>query len=95
VALRKWRPRLEEIVEQQEQDKPAAAAGARPINRREFLRGVSKRAVYVAPLIATLTASQAQAKPSPSCVPSGEHCSQDSDCCSLNCADGAMQCAAN
>jgi hypothetical protein len=63
-------------------------------DRREFLRGVGKRAIYVAPVVAALTAAQAhaQGKPSPSCVPSGELCQQDSDCCSLNCS-GTMTCA--
>jgi hypothetical protein len=64
----------------------------RSITRRAFLCGVGKRAIYIAPVVVALSASQAHAA-SPSCVPSGEACLLDSDCCSNRCAGGAMICA--
>jgi hypothetical protein len=81
------------------QDKASSPTSGRPEEaprraaRRTFLRDVGKRAIYVAPVVVALTASQAQAAPSPSCVPSGGACEQDSDCCSNRCSGASMLCA--
>jgi hypothetical protein len=66
---------------------------ARSTTRRAFLRKIGKRAVYVAPFVAALTASQVQAAPSPSWIPSGAYCEQDSNCCSDRCSGASMICA--
>ncbi len=89
----------ESFVEPYTQDKASAPASPRPADaphstdRRRFLREVGKRAIYVASVIVALSVSQAQASPSPSGVPSGEACLQDSDCCSNRCSGASMICA--
>lgn len=90
---------LKGFVEPNPQDNAPPPASSQPVDaepsttRRTFLRDVGKRAIYVAPVIVALTASQAQAGASPSCVPSGEYCEQDSDCCSDRCSGASMICA--
>jgi hypothetical protein len=90
---------LEDFMEPNTRDNAPLPASSQPedaeraTTRRTFLRDVGKRAVYVAPVIVALTASQAQAAASPSCLPSGTYCELDSDCCSGNCSGGSMQCA--
>ena len=61
--------------------------------RRRFLREVGQKARYVAPLILTLAVTSqrvcaSEAGPAPSCIPSGEACAQNSDCCSDRCDVG-------
>ena len=60
--------------------------------RRRFLGSVGKKAVFIAPIVWTLTARQARAAgsnpSSPSCVANGGVCADDSDCCSGNCPAG-------
>ncbi|MCH7701290.1 MAG: nucleotidyltransferase family protein [Planctomycetes bacterium] len=67
--------------------------GAEPAlaSRRRFLSGVSKKALYLTPVVMTLTAQQAGAAPSPSCLPSGATCTFDEDCCSDDCVSGMCQ----
>lgn len=72
---------------------PAAPAVS---TRRTFLGDVGRKTVYITPVVWTLTAQQALAggsNPSanPSCVPNGELCFDDSDCCSNNCALGTCE----
>lgn len=53
--------------------------------RRAFLRDVAKKAVYVTPVVMTLTASEARAAASPSCLGGGAPCTIGSECCSNVC----------
>jgi hypothetical protein len=58
---------------------------------------VRRQAKYAAPLILSLTittqrACASEGGPAPSCVPSGDPCVQDSDCCSNNCDEGGGTC---
>ena len=81
-------------------DKPNAAAnppgdrGAAQATRRAFLGAVGKKALYVTPVVMTLTAQQAMAAGSnasanpPSCAGAGEACVIDTDCCSNMCIAG-------
>ena len=59
--------------------------------RRSFLKNVGKKALYVTPVVMTLTAQEACAAASPSfvsCGPAGDPCVVDTDCCSNNCMMG-------
>ncbi len=72
-------------------EQPADEANAP--TRRRFLREVGKKARYAAPLILTLAVTSqrvcaSEAGPEPSCIPSGEACAQNSDCCSDRCDVG-------
>ncbi len=84
-------PAPEDLVQPEHPDNAPIPAPAKPVEtprataRRTFLLDVGKRAIYVAPVIAALTASQAQAAASPSCIPSGAACETDSDCCDNTC----------
>jgi len=64
--------------------------------RRTFLGVVGRKTVYITPVVWTLTAQQALAAGSnpsanPSCVPNGELCDDNSDCCSNNCVAGTCE----
>ena len=64
--------------------------------RRTFLSNVGRKAIYITPVLWTLTAQQALAvgsNPSanPSCIPNGELCDDDADCCSNNCVVGTCE----
>jgi hypothetical protein len=62
--------------------------------RRSFLKRLGRKAVYVTPVVMTLTAQQSRAAASPSnpsCVPAGGLCSDDTDCCSGTCKQGVCQ----
>lgn len=65
--------------------------------RREFLGNVGKKAAYIAPIVMTLTASQARAGSAAdfdsTCGDDGSPCTVDEDCCALNCV-GMMTCMA-
>ena len=99
---RENKPRApEDLVQPEQPDKTPAPATAEPAetphttNRRTFLRAVGKRAIYVAPVIAALTATQAQAAsapPSGTCLPSDQPCTVDEDCCSGHCVGAGMMC---
>lgn len=63
--------------------------------RRGFLGSVGRKALYVAPVILTLSASETALAGSPYCLPSGAACTIDSECCSGDCRPtgmGAKQC---
>lgn len=75
---------------------PVTRVDAKPKGtRRDFLGSVGKKALYVAPVILTLSASQTALAGSPYCLPSGAACTTDSECCSGDCRPtgmGAKQC---
>jgi len=72
-------------------DKPNAAnppgdRSAAQATRRAFLGAVGKKALYVTPIVMTLTAQQARAASTPSsCTSTGEACTEDTDCCTTHC----------
>jgi hypothetical protein len=56
--------------------------------RRAFLAGVGRKAVYVTPIVLTLSANSAFASPhSASCKQLGGSCTTNNDCCSNNCTE--------
>ncbi len=58
--------------------------------RRSFLKDVGKKAIYVTPVVMTLSAERAQASATqPSCGFAGSPCTTDDDCCGC-CDDGGM-----
>ncbi len=62
--------------------------------RRSFLTRVGTKALYLTPVVMTLTAQQARAQASPSnpsCAQTGSLCSDDADCCSGKCKQGVCQ----
>jgi len=67
----------------------AGRRDARSDNRREFLVKVGRKAVYLPPLVLSLSATPAFASPhSASCKPLGGSCDSNDDCCSNNCNSG-------
>ncbi len=69
-----------------------AASGA---TRRSFLRGVGKKAVYMAPVFLALSASDAHAASGDfdsTCGDIGSPCTVDAECCSNNCLGNPMKC---
>ena len=79
-------------------NKPNAAANppgdrrAAQATRRAFLGAVGKKALYVTPVVMTLTAQQARATSAVSCGSVDTPCTTDEDCCTTNCAAGPMTC---
>ncbi len=70
---------------------PVSSSGGEPVadTRRAFLRGVGKKAAFVAPVIWSLTAQEAQAAASGAVkLPAGASCQYDSDCQSGVCSGG-------
>ncbi len=72
---------------------PAAPTPAAPLpvggSRRDFMTGVGKKALYITPVLLTLSAAQAIASPhAASCKTLGGSCSTNSDCCSNSCDTG-------
>ena len=61
-----------------------------PSTRRAFLGDVGRKALFVTPVVLTLTAAQAHAAISGSCTPSGADCTIDAECCTLDCSGGGM-----
>jgi len=60
--------------------------------RRTFLGNVGKKALYVTPVVLTLSASEARAaSPSP-CLPIGSPCAVNEDCCSTICHPAQQIC---
>jgi hypothetical protein len=60
--------------------------------RRSFVKSVGKKALYVTPVVVTLTANEAHAASPASCIQYGSPCTVHEDCCSLNCDDLSMEC---
>ncbi len=61
---------------------PSGRADPAPATtRRGFVHEVGKKALYITPVMLTLTASQAMAIGSPSCKPVGSPCTVPGDCC--------------
>lgn len=61
--------------------------------RRTFLSGVSKKALYLTPVVMTLTASPAFASGAGSgCAYVGEACTSNEECCSTICHPGMNKC---
>lgn len=62
---------------------PSGRADPAPaITRRKFVSAVGKKALYMAPVIVTLTAPEAMGAPgSGNCYPVGSPCTAASDCC--------------
>ena len=82
-------------------DKPATPSSpkrelaAAAATRRAFIRGVAGKALYVTPVVMTLTASQAQAAASAysaGCLLSGAPCVANEDCCTTLCQAMDMVC---
>jgi hypothetical protein len=70
-------------------DADAAASSAPVSTRRAFLRSVGRKAIYVAPVLVTLSARDAVASPhAASCKPLAGSCDTNDDCCSGNCSGG-------
>ena len=65
-------------------------------SRRDVLREVGKKELYVMPVMLVLAAmpepAWASAPASATCVVSGGACVGDTDCCSLSCHPGTMTC---
>jgi hypothetical protein len=62
-------------------------------DRRAFLRGAARKAVYVAPAVILLTRRSTMA--GVSCLPNNSPCVDNADCCSGNCEtmmNGSMWC---
>ena len=58
-------------------------------SRREFLADVGRKAIYVTPVLLTLSAGHATASPhAASCKPLAGSCTTNNDCCSNNCDTG-------
>jgi hypothetical protein len=56
-------------------------------SRRSFLRGAARKAVYMTPIVLTLTASHAEAGSGDydsTCGDPGSPCAGDGDCCGAN-----------
>ncbi len=63
-----------------------SAAPPTGTGRRAFMADVGRKAIYITPIVLTLTARPAVASPhSASCKPPGGSCRINSDCCSNNC----------
>ncbi len=63
--------------------------------RRSFVKSVGKKALYVTPVLMTLTANEAHAASASAALPCyeyGDPCTADEQCCSLNCHDLTMTC---
>ena len=61
--------------------------------RRTFLGDIGKKAMYITPVLLTLTASPAMASPADSCARTGSPCLLDSECCgALTCNLGTNKC---
>ena len=59
--------------------------------RRSFLKDVGKKAVYVTPVVMTLSAERAQASATqPSCGIEGSPCTTEDDCCVGCCSNGMI-----
>ena len=66
-------------VEQSGRADPAPAT-----TRRRFVQDVGKKALYITPVVMTLTAAEALGAPgSGNCYQLGSPCTADSDCCEL------------
>ena len=73
---------------------PADVDHSRTTTRRAFLDGAGRKALFMAPVIVTLSAQQALAEGSRtvSCTVSGDPCVTDEECCSGDCM-GNNECA--
>lgn len=78
---------------------PGVEHEERSPTRRAFLRGTVRKAVYVTPVVLTLSASQVRAGSvwDSTCGDEGSPCALNEECCSLMCTDpgsGMKACAA-
>ncbi|HRX83949.1 MAG TPA: hypothetical protein P5572_02905 [Phycisphaerae bacterium] len=80
------------MIEKNDNVTPAPEGGSPPeatpaaTSRREFLVGVGAKAVYITPVLLTLSATPAVASPhAVSCKPLAGSCTTNHDCCSNNC----------
>jgi hypothetical protein len=76
----------------------ADRAMQRPVHtRREFLGGAVKKALYVTPVVLTLTAASSRASSTDgfdsTCGDFGSPCTLDAQCCSLMCVSNDMRCS--
>lgn len=72
---------------------PGRVQGVSRATRRSFLRGVGKKALYVAPVVMTLAAQQAYAASGEfdsTCGDFQSPCTVDADCCENNCIGEPM-----
>ncbi|MHC4080037.1 MAG: hypothetical protein ACYS15_06945 [Planctomycetota bacterium] len=58
--------------------------------RRAFMRGVAKKAVYVAPAVLAMQAAQRAGADFTGCAGPGSPCTLDAECCSVVCLNANM-----
>lgn len=79
-----------------EPEPPLRIETGRADSRRDVLREVGKKVLYVMPVMLVLAAmpeqAWASAPASATCIVSGGPCAGDNDCCSLSCNPGTMTC---